>query len=106
MARHSDENSTPNRRARTRRRIPVASDNGFMSSPVQQGVEAAAQIREVARLGVQELSDTAADYVLQGREQLALLRHNFQQRVADRPFRALLIAGAVGLVAGRWLRRR
>ena len=65
-----------------------------------------ATAKAVAREKLGQLRDNASDYVEQGRKKKQQIEHGFEQYIRESPLKSILIATGVGLLLGRFWRRR
>jgi ElaB/YqjD/DUF883 family membrane-anchored ribosome-binding protein len=68
--------------------------------------EMGSQVRQTAQEKIEQMRQQASEYYEQGRERAREIQQNLEGYVQEKPIKALLIAGGIGLLLGVLWKRR
>ena len=101
---HTKRNAAPNR-ARSER---SASDRlGRKARKVTKDLQEMGEIaKDAAQERLGQLRENASEYCEQGQGKVQQVERSFEQYIRERPLKSILIAAGVGMLLGRFWRRR
>jgi ElaB/YqjD/DUF883 family membrane-anchored ribosome-binding protein len=80
--------------------------NDEVHSVMQSARKAGDHFNEAVRTGVNNLRESASDYLDQGRAKAQDMEEMVEQRIANRPLQSILIALGLGFLIGLFCMRR
>jgi ElaB/YqjD/DUF883 family membrane-anchored ribosome-binding protein len=80
--------------------------NDEVHSVMQSARKAGDHFNEAVRTGVNNLRESASDYLDQGRAKAQSMEEAVEQRIANRPLQSILIALGLGFLIGLFCTRR
>ena len=103
--RGSSASASPSRRSRKSQRSQARRLHASVNDVKRDVRELGHAATGAAREQVENVRDTAANYVDQGRDKIKDLEASLETRLREQPLKSMLVAGGIGFVLGLFLRR-